>query len=100
MYKRYLKIITKKKHSFEPLQKETLVLYTTSADESSWVEDIQSACAKLKKNRATLKRESNQFEPLRKPDIIKMRRESLSKIMLMRRCRDFFLFYGKENKNL
>jgi hypothetical protein len=69
-------------------QKETLVLYTTNADESSWVEDIQEACAKLKKNRATLKRESNQFEPIRKPDIIKMRRESLSKIMLMRRTED------------
>ena len=35
--------------------------------------------------RASLKRESTQFEPMRKPDILKLRRESLSKIMLMRK---------------
>jgi len=70
-------------------QKEKLVLYTAKVDdEASWVEDIENACSKLRKNRATLKRESNQFEPLRKPDIIKMRRESLSKIMLMRRTEE------------
>ena len=39
----------------------------------------------LKKNKATLRRESSMFQPMRKPDLIKMRRESLGKIMLMRK---------------
>ena len=35
------------------------------------------ASKQLKKNSATLKRESAKFEPMRKPDILKLRRESL-----------------------
>jgi len=67
-------------------QKEHLVLYTTNAEDSTWVEHIQAASKLLKKNSATLKRESTKFEPMRKPDILKLRRESLSKIMLMRKA--------------
>jgi len=68
-------------------QKEELVVYTTNKNgdgDANWVEDIQRTIAQLKKNSASLKRESNKFEPMRKPDILKLRRESLSKIMLMR----------------
>jgi hypothetical protein len=42
----------------------------------------------LKKNSASLKRQSSQFEPMRKPDILKLRRESLSKIMLSRKTEE------------
>ena len=52
------------------------------------MEDIEKAAKQLKKNNATLKRESTKFEPMRKPDIIKLRRESLSKIMLMRKTEE------------
>ena len=69
-------------------QKESLVLYTTNAEDSHWVEDIRKAVKQLKKNSATLKRESSKFEPMRKPDILKLRRESLSKIMLMRKTEE------------
>ena len=69
-------------------QKESLVLYTTNAEDTHWVEDITKAVKQLKKNSATLKRESSKFEPMRKPDILKLRRESLSKIMLMRKTEE------------
>lgn len=66
-------------------QKEHLVLYSANADDSDWVDTIQKAIKTLKKNKASLRRESSMFEPMRKPDLIKMRRESLGKIMLMRK---------------
>ena len=66
-------------------QAETLMLYSPKAEDSDWVDQIKKAIRVLKKNRTTLKRESSMFQPMRKPDLIKVRRESLGKIMLMRK---------------
>ena len=52
------------------------------------MDDIRKAITVLKKNSASLKRQSSKFEPMRKPDIIKLRRESLSKIMLSRKTEE------------
>jgi len=69
-------------------QKEHLVLYSPNAEDSDWVDIIQKAIKTLKKNKASLRRESSMFEPMRKPDLIKIRRESLGKIMLMRKTEE------------
>ena len=69
-------------------QKEHLVLYSPNAEDSDWVDIIQKAIKTLKKNKASLRRESSTFEPMRKPDLIKIRRESLGKIMLMRKTEE------------
>jgi len=66
-------------------QNENLILYSPNAEDSDWVDVIQKTIRTLKKNKATLRRESSMFQPMRKPDLIKMRRESLGKIMLMRK---------------
>ena len=66
-------------------QAENLMLYSPKAEDSDWVDQIKKAIRVLKKNRTTLKRESSMFQPMRKPDLIKVRRESLGKIMLMRK---------------
>ena len=66
-------------------QAENLMLYSPKAEDSDWVDQIKKAVRVLKKNRTTLKRESSMFQPMRKPDLIKVRRESLGKIMLMRK---------------
>lgn len=67
-------------------QNENLILYSPNAEDSDWVDVIQKTIKTLKKNKATLRRESSMFQPMRKPDLIKMRRESLGKIMLMRKA--------------
>eukprot|EP00090_Calanus_glacialis_P012488 TRINITY_DN21062_c0_g1_i1.p1 TRINITY_DN21062_c0_g1~~TRINITY_DN21062_c0_g1_i1.p1 ORF type:complete len:634 (-),score=143.73 TRINITY_DN21062_c0_g1_i1:246-2147(-) len=69
-------------------QKEHLVLYSPNVEDSDWVDIIQKAIKTLKKNKASLRRESSMFEPMRKPDLIKIRRESLGKIMLMRKTEE------------
>jgi hypothetical protein len=56
--------------------------------DTDWVDDIRKTMSLLKKNSASLKRQSSQFEPMRKPDILKLRRESLSKIMLSRKTEE------------
>jgi hypothetical protein len=56
--------------------------------DTDWVDDIRKTMSQLKKNSASLKRQSSQFEPMRKPDILKLRRESLSKIMLSRKTEE------------
>ena len=68
-------------------QKEHLVLYSAKVEDSDWVDTIQKAIRTLKKNSASLQKErrSSMFEPMRKHDMVKMRRESLSKIMLIRK---------------
>ena len=66
-------------------QNENLILYSPNAEDSNWVDMIQKTIRTLKKNKASLRRESSMFQPMRKPDLIKMRRESLGKIMLMRK---------------
>ena len=67
--------------------KEQLVLYSAKAEDSDWVDTIQTSIRTLKKNSASLQKErrSSMFEPMRKQDMVKMRRESLSKIMLIRK---------------
>jgi len=67
-------------------QTENLILYSPNAEGSDWVDQIQKAVRTLKKNKATLRRESSMFQPMRKPDLIKLRRESLGRIMLMRKA--------------
>ena len=69
-------------------QNENLILYSPHAEDSDWVDQIQRTIKTLKKNKATLRRESSMFQPMRKPDLIKMRRESLGKIMLMRKSEE------------
>jgi hypothetical protein len=65
----------------------TLAL-TPLFQDTDWVDDIRKTMSLLKKNSASLKRLSSQFEPMRKPDILKLRRESLSKIMLSRKTEE------------
>ena len=67
-------------------QAENLILYSPNAEDSDWVDQIQRTIRTLKKNKATLRRESSMFQPMRKPDLIKLRRESLGRIMLMRKA--------------
>lgn len=67
-------------------QNENLILYSPNAEDSDWVDQIQRTIRTLKKNKATLRRESSMFQPMRKPDLVKLRRESLGKIMLMRKA--------------
>jgi hypothetical protein len=68
-------------------QKEQLTLYSGKAEDADWVDTIQTAIRTLKKNSASLQKErrSSMFQPMRKQDMVKMRRESLSKIMLIRK---------------
>jgi len=66
-------------------QKEELVLYSSSAEDSDWVESINKAVKLHKKNKKSLKRESSMFEPMRKKEMLKLRRESLGTIMRMRK---------------
>ena len=64
-------------------QKEELILYATEAGESElWVDLIERTAAQLRKDAATLRKESSKREPIKRPEILKMRRESLSQIML------------------
>ena len=67
--------------------KEHLTLFSPKAEDADWVDTIQATIKTHKKNSATLKKErrSSMFEPMRKQDMVKMRRESLSKIMLIRK---------------
>ena len=69
-------------------QKEHLVLYSPHAEDSDWVDVIQRQIKTLRRNKASLRRESSMFEPMRKPDLVKMRRESLGKIMMMRKAEE------------
>jgi len=83
-------------------QKEQLVLYSANAEDASWVDSIRKAVKQHKKNSASLKRESSKFEPMRKTDMLKMRRESLSTIMLNRKTEETkreILEKGEGNKS-
>ena len=80
-------------------QKEHLVMYSPNVEDSDWVDTIQKAIKTLKKNKASLKRESSMFEPMRKPDLIKIRRESLGKIMMMRKAEESKQEMLKKNPN-
>jgi len=66
-------------------QKEELVLYSSNAEDSDWVDSINKAIKLGRKNAKSLKRESSKFEPMRKKEMLKMRRESLGTIMRARR---------------
>ena len=67
-------------------QKEELILYSVDHQSSEqWVESIIKAIAKHKTNSATLRKESSRRDPIKTPDIMKMRRESLGQILLLRK---------------
>jgi len=44
------------------------------------MKNFQKAIAQHRKDAATLRKESSRREPLKRPDIMKMRRESLSQV--------------------
>ena len=68
-------------------QREELILYSIDGAQSSeeWVDCITKAITKHKTNSATLRKESSRREPIKRPDIMKMRRESLGQILLLRK---------------
>jgi len=67
-------------------QKEELLLYSREGASASqqWVEAILEAKEKAKANAATLRKESSKRTPLKRPDLMRMRRESLGQIMMVR----------------
>ena len=66
-------------------QKEELILYSVEGGSAQeWVNAIHDAINTYKKNAATLRKESSKREPLKRPDLMKMRRESLSQLMRYR----------------
>ena len=68
-------------------QREELILYSIDGAQSSeeWVDCITKAITKHKTNSATLRKESSRRDPIKRPDIMKMRRESLGQILLLRK---------------
>ena len=68
-------------------QREELILYSNDGSQSSeeWVEAVKTAITKHKSNSATLRKESSRRDPVKRPDIMKMRRESLGQILLLRK---------------
>lgn len=58
-------------------QKEELILYSADGCSEEWVDGILKAIEQRKKDAATLRKESTRREPLKRPQILKMRRESL-----------------------
>ena len=63
-------------------QKEELILYSIEGGSAQeWVDTINDAISTYKKNASTLRKESSKREPLKRPDLMKMRRESLSQLM-------------------
>ena len=64
--------------------KEELILYSNdeNARSEDWVDIIDKTIEKHRKDAATLKKEeSTRREPIRRPEMLKMRRDSLSQIM-------------------
>ena len=64
--------------------KEELILYSNdeNARSEDWVDIIGKTIEKHRKDAATLKKEeSTRREPIRRPEMLKMRRDSLSQIM-------------------
>ena len=68
-------------------QREELILYSNDGTQSSeeWVDAILKAIAQHRSNAATLRKESSRRDPIKRPDIMKMRRESLGQILLLRK---------------
>lgn len=68
-------------------QREELILFSLDGAQSSeeWVECIRKAITQHKANSATLRKESSRRDPIKRPDIMKMRRESLGQILLLRK---------------
>lgn len=62
-------------------QKEELILYSAEGDSEDWILQINQAITQLKKDAATLRKESSRREPMKRPELLKMRRDSLSQIM-------------------
>ena len=67
-------------------QKEELLLYSKEGAcvSQEWVTAIQEATNKHKTAAATLRKESSRRTPLKRPDMLKLRRETLSQIMMLR----------------
>ncbi len=64
-------------------KKEELILYSAEGQGSEeWVDAISSTIAHHKRDLSTLRKESSKREPMKRPEILKMRRESLSQIMI------------------
>lgn len=63
-------------------QKEELILYSADGRSEEWVDTIQQTIQKHKADAATLRKESSRRDALRRPQILKMRRDSLSQIMM------------------
>ena len=68
-------------------QKEELILYSNDGSQSSeeWVNAISQAIVRHRSNSASLRKESSRRDPVKRPDIMKMRRESLGQILLLRK---------------
>ena len=68
-------------------QREELILYSIDGAQSSeeWVQAITKSITQHKSNSATLRKESSRRDPVKRPDIMKMRRESLGQILLLRK---------------
>ena len=66
--------------------KEELLLYSKDGASVSqeWIQAIQDTTGKYKASAATLRKESSRRTPLKRPDLMRLRRESLSQIMMIR----------------
>jgi len=66
--------------------KEELLLYSKDGASVSqeWIQAIQETTGKYKASAATLRKESSRRTPLKRPDLMRLRRESLSQIMMIR----------------
>uniref|UniRef100_A0A0K2UVV5 PH domain-containing protein n=2 Tax=Lepeophtheirus salmonis TaxID=72036 RepID=A0A0K2UVV5_LEPSM len=71
-------------------KKEELILYSLDGPSEceSWVDALKKAVSQLAKDASTLRKESSKREPMRRPEILKLRRESLSLILLMRKNKE------------
>ena len=67
-------------------QKEELLLYSKEGASVSqeWVAAIQETTNSHKSAAATLRKESSRRTPLKRPDMLRLRRETLSQIMMLR----------------
>ena len=66
--------------------KEELLLYSKDGASvcQEWIQAIQETTGKYKASAATLRKESSRRTPLKRPDLMRLRRESLSQIMMIR----------------
>eukprot|EP00096_Caligus_rogercresseyi_P008821 TRINITY_DN2857_c0_g1_i2.p2 TRINITY_DN2857_c0_g1~~TRINITY_DN2857_c0_g1_i2.p2 ORF type:complete len:582 (-),score=238.73 TRINITY_DN2857_c0_g1_i2:2130-3875(-) len=82
-------------------KREELILYSAEgpAEAEAWVEALKKTIGQLSKDASTLRKESSKREPMRRPEILKLRRESLSLILLMRKNKEKEDHQVEENKS-